>query len=98
MRKRQLEEILNMPDLLFSQLCEERYEINKGVYNTIDRWFYNQGLSLIVERREMILSFIQYISVTENQGKKVKFGSGGLTRKLDQFWEERIQTFKHKAM
>lgn len=94
----QLEEILNMPDLLFSRLCEEKYEVNKGVYNTIDRWFYNQGLSPVVERREMILSFIHYISVTENQGNKVKFGSGGLTKRLDQFWGKQIQPLENQVM
>ncbi len=94
----QLEEIVHMPDLLFSKLCEEKYEINKGIYNTIDRWFYKKGLSQIVKRREMILSFFQYLSLTENQGKKVKFGSGGLTTRLDYFWEQSIQPFNHQAI
>ena len=94
----QSEEILHMPDLLFSKHCEEKYEVNKGVYNTIDRWFYNQGLNQITERRKTILSFFQYISLSENQGKKVKFGPGGLTTRLVCFWEQQIQPFNHKAM
>jgi riboflavin kinase len=94
----QSEETFHMPDLLFSKLCEEKYEINRGVYNTIDRWFYKQGLSQIVERRKTILFFFQHISLTENQGKKVKFGPGGLTTKLDQFWEQRIRQFNHQAI
>ena len=94
----QSEEIMHMPDLLFLKLCEEKFEINKGVYNTIDRWFYKQGLSQIIERRKTILSFFQYISLSENQGKKVKFGPGGLTTRLSSFWEQKIQPFNHKAM
>lgn len=92
------EEIVHMPDLLFSKLCEEKYQINKGIYNTIDRWFYTKGLIQIIERRKMILSFFQYISLSENPGKKVKFGSGGLTARLGQFWEQQMDCFSSKAM
>ncbi len=92
----QSEELLNMPDLLFSKFCEEQFEINKGVYNTIDHWFHQQGLSHIVNRRKMILSFCQSICLSENE--KVKFGPGGLTTKLNMFWQQRIQQYNHKAM
>jgi riboflavin kinase len=94
----QSEEILHMPDLLFARICEEKYEINKGVYNTIDSWFYKQGLCQIVERRKTILSFFQYIRLTENQVKKVKFGPGGLTIRLEHFWEQSVGRFNHKAI
>lgn len=94
----QSEETFQMPDLLFSKLCEEKYEINKGVYNTIDHWFYKQGLSQIVERRKTILAFLKYMKVSENQGKKVKFGPGGLTTRLDHFWEQKIGRFNYKAI
>jgi len=94
----QTQETLHMPDLLFAKLCEEKYEINKGVFNTIDLWFYKQGLSQIVERRKTILSFFQYIRLTENKGKKVKFGPGGLTIRLEQFWEQQVERFNYKAI
>ena len=95
----QSEEMMHMPDLLFSKLCEEKFEINKGVYNTIDRWFYKQGLSQIIERRKTILSFFQYISLSENQGKKVKFGPGGLNNKTSLvFGNRKSNHFNHKAM
>ena len=94
----QSEEILQMPDLLFARICEEKYEINKGVYNTIDSWFYKEGLSQIVERRKMILSFFQYIRFTENQGKRVKFGPGGLTIRLERFWNQQVGRLNEKVI
>ena len=32
--------IVNFTDYSFQKLCEREYGINRGVYNTIDRWFY----------------------------------------------------------
>lgn len=80
-----LEEILNLPDLQFNQYCEQRFDVNKGVYNTIDNWFYNQGINSVVERRKTVLQFLYEITLNEG---KVKFGPGGLTRKLQAFWEK----------
>lgn len=94
--KFQSEEIVNLPDLLFSKLCEDRYSINKGVYNTIDRWFYEQGVTNIVNRRQMILSFFQSFGIAGKE--KVKFGPGGLTTKLNLFWAHRVQQFDHQAI
>lgn len=94
--KYQSEDIFNMPDLLFSRFCEEKFDINKGVYNTIDHWFYQQGVSQIVPRRRMILSFCQNELLSGN--KKVKFGPGGLTNKLNLFWQQYIQPLDHRAM
>lgn len=86
-----LEETLNLPDLQFNQYCEQRFDVNKGIYNTIDNWFYNQGIKCIVERRKTVLQFLY--EITLNKGK-VKFGPGGLTRKLQAFWEKRqIQSY-----
>lgn len=82
----QTEEILNMPDLLFSKFCEEHFEINKGVYNTIDSWFYQQGINRIVHRRKMILTFCQSIRLLRKE--KVKFGPKGLTSRLNAFWTQ----------
>ena len=94
--KFQSEEIVNLPDLLFSKLCEDHYDINKGVYNTIDRWFYEQGVNHIVNRRQMILSFCQSFCISGKE--KVKFGPGGLTTKLNLFWAHRVQRFDHQAI
>jgi riboflavin kinase len=96
MTKFQSEEILNLPDLLFFKFCDEQYGINKGVYNTIDRWFYEQGVNHIANRRTLILSFCQNFCISRN--KKVKFGPGGLTTRLNLFWTQHIQRFDHKAI
>ena len=95
MEKRKIED---MPDLYFSKLCEEKYDVNKGVYNTIDCWFYEQGLIQIIERRRAILSFFQYINLIENPSKKVRFGSGGLTSRLEQFWQVKICPYNQKVI
>ena len=92
----QSEEILSMPDLLFSKLCEDYYGINRGVYNTIDCWFYEQGGSNIVNRRKMVLAFCQIFCLSKD--KKVKFGSGGLSEKLNLFWTQYTQSFTHQAI
>ncbi|MBB6444321.1 hypothetical protein [Bacillus benzoevorans] len=96
MVKRLAEEILHMPDLQFTKYCEEQFAINKGVYNTIDLWFYQQGISSIINRRGTILLFCQ--SMAEAGNKKVKFGHGGLTAKLLLFWQQYRQSFEHKAI
>ncbi|SIS02013.1 hypothetical protein SAMN05878482_10993 [Peribacillus simplex] len=94
--KFQSEELLNLPDLLFSKFCEDHYYINKGVYNTIDRWFYEQGVSHIVKRRKVVLSFCQSFCISGNE--KVKFGPGGLTIKLNLFWTQHVPQFDHQAI
>jgi riboflavin kinase len=94
--KFQSEEIVHLPDLLFSKLCEDRYKINKGVYNTIDRWFYEQGVNNLVNRRQMILSFCQSFCIAGKE--KVKFGPGGLTTKLNLFWTQRVGRFNQQAI
>jgi riboflavin kinase len=82
----QTEKIFHMPDLLFSKFCEENFEINKGVYNTIDCWFYQKGIDHIVNRRKMILAFCQSIRFLRKE--KVKFGPKGLTSRLNSFWAQ----------
>lgn len=37
-------EYLNLPDLQFFLWCQQQYKLNKGVYNTIDSWFYEYGI------------------------------------------------------
>lgn len=97
--KKHAEEIWQKPDLFFSKYCEEKFDINKGVYNTIDCWFYEQGLEQITERRKTILSFFQYLHLIEKTNHKIKFGPRGLTTKLNQYWEKNHQlTCEHTAI
>ncbi|MEW9673533.1 hypothetical protein [Ammoniphilus sp. 3BR4] len=69
---------VQLPDLSFIRLCESQYGINRGVYNTIDTWFYEQGWKGIVERRETILRFLDRNSFQ-------RFGHGGLSIKLQEY-------------
>lgn len=77
--------ITNLPDLSFVQYCIQKYGINRGVFNTIDSWFFEDGLLDIKNRRETIVLFLQYVSYSKGKNDKVKFGNGGLTLKLIEF-------------
>jgi riboflavin kinase len=79
-------EYLNLPDLQFLQWCQQIYGLNKGVYNTIDRWFYEFGIVLIEHRRIYILAFLDFVKEEGvEQRKYLQFGRGGLTKQLQQF-------------
>lgn len=80
--------IPQMPDLKFVRFCEEEYGINRGIYNTVDEWFYEQGIGEIVRRREIILDFFKSLELNEDEDGKIKFGSKGLKGRLDHFFEE----------
>ncbi|MFA8438570.1 hypothetical protein [Pueribacillus sp. YX66] len=82
-------QFVNYTDHSFQKLCEKKYGINRGVYNVIDNWFYEKGIRNIISRRKEILGFLNFISkqFSLNQSK-VKFGSGGLVKKLEEFWYE----------
>jgi riboflavin kinase len=79
---------LNLPDLAFFHWCEQKYKVNRGVYNTIDAWFYEHGIVSIISRRKNILAFLDFVIDSSSAGshhKFIRFGDGGLTRKLEQF-------------
>nr|WP_295970896.1 hypothetical protein [uncultured Bacillus sp.] len=81
---------LNLPDLHFFLSCQNRYKINKGIYNTIDNWFYEYGIVPIIHRRIHIIAFLDYVNQNKDSisHKYVRFGNGGLTKKLNEFTEE----------
>lgn len=74
---------LHLPDLLFFKYCHNNYQINRGIYNTIDSWFYNQGVLDILERRSQIIYFLNYNQKIGFVGGK--FGKGGLSEQLNEF-------------
>ena len=78
---------VHLPDLSFVRKIEESFSINRGVYNTIDEWFYNYGFKDVLERRMHILKFLQYIPVNaeEQLTKKRLFFSDGLTNTLENY-------------
>jgi len=88
-RKLKDSEYLNLPDLHFFLSCQNKYKVNKGVYNTIDNWFYEHGVVLIIQRRIHILAFLDYVNQKKETAshKYVRFGNGGLTKTLNEFTE-----------
>ncbi|MCM3078598.1 MULTISPECIES: hypothetical protein [Brevibacillus] len=83
-----VEEKIHLPDFSFCKVCETVYGVNRGIYNTIDSYFYQKGNKDIVVRRQMILSFLQSIGTSQanlNKKSSFKFGHGGLVEKLDAF-------------
>src|SRR5699024_10000028 len=75
-----------LPDLKFVRFCEEKYGINRGIYNTVDEWFYEQGIEGIVRRREIIMDFFK--SLNESENRKVTFGSKRLREKFNHYVAE----------
>jgi|HigsolmetaAR203D_1030402.scaffolds.fasta_scaffold01081_20 hypothetical protein len=78
-------QVIHLPDLSFVKWCDETFGVNRGVYNTIDSWFYEKGLTDILERRKHILHFLKYAQ-TSGKEKKIKFGHGGLSISLANYW------------
>ncbi|MCY8232978.1 hypothetical protein ACT6P6_22230 [Priestia endophytica] len=85
-----LERNIHLPDLMFVNLCDSQYGINRGVYNTIDAWLYKHGLTDILERRRNILSFLESIKFKSETAEKgrLKFGPGGLSIKLQNYFSK----------
>jgi len=80
-------ELIHWPDRKFAEYCRNRYRVNRGIYNTIDVWLYENGIRDIGERRRLILLFLQSCrdgSGTED-GKYLKFGKGGLTERIRRY-------------
>nr|WP_246869473.1 hypothetical protein [Priestia megaterium] len=84
-------EYLNLPDLQFFQWCHSQYGLNKGIYNTIDQWFYGIGIERVQYRRIFILKFLEFskdYGVVKDQQKFIRFGNGGLIRRLQGFMRD----------
>lgn len=82
---------LNLPDLQFFNWCNQQHGLNKGVYNTIDNWFFEYGIVNIHNRRINILAFLDFLkddALVQNQQKYIRFGPGGLKRKFQEFTKE----------
>lgn len=80
------QQIFHFTDLSFFHYCQNKFNVNRGVYNTIDEWFYNHGEINILERRKHMVKFLRFVS-----GKtpgQLKFGPGGLTTRLVTYWNQ----------
>lgn len=83
-----LEQEIHQTDLTFTRTCYEKYGINRGVFNVIDSWFYERGYTHILKRRKIILQFLRYLhdSASSAPRQTMKFGSGGVSARLSEFW------------
>lgn len=84
-------EYVNLPDLQFFLWCNKNFRLNRGIYNTIDSWLYDLGIHHIIVRRIYLIAFLDFVKETlpeERNQKFLRFGNGGLTRKLQQFIDE----------
>ncbi|OIK13076.1 hypothetical protein BIV60_14815 [Bacillus sp. MUM 116] len=79
---------LNLPDLQFFIWCNQKYKVNRGVYNTIDHWFYEYGIVNIQYRRIQVLAFLDFFKdkvFEQDKQKYIRFGHGGLAKSLNEF-------------
>jgi riboflavin kinase len=86
----QTSKYLNLPDLQFFNWCNRQYRVNRGVYNTIDQWFYEYGIVNVHARRIQILAFLDFVKdeMLEEQPKFIRFGHGGLSKRLNEFMDD----------
>ncbi|MEH7255256.1 hypothetical protein V7111_24420 [Neobacillus niacini] len=79
---------LNLPDLQFFNWCNQQFQVNRGVYNTIDQWFFDYGIVNIHHRRIQLLAFLESIKgekFEQDKQKFIRFGHRGLTKRLNDF-------------
>jgi riboflavin kinase len=78
---------IHLPDLTFVRQTEGNFNVNRGVYNTIDAWFYDYGLKDIVERRNHIIRFLAYSKEDVNEERAIErvFFPNGLTNALESY-------------
>ncbi|MFD1707877.1 hypothetical protein ACFSCZ_14215 [Siminovitchia sediminis] len=83
--------VTHYTDFSFQKFCDQTFGVNRGVYNTIDRCFYERGIKDITTRRKEILSFLQFVTgeADDKPSSRVRFGKGGLVMKLNEYWERR---------
>ena len=79
---------IHVPDLDFAHECEQRFGINRGIYNVIDSWFFEQGVTNILARRTCILQFLSAQMRQVKPGGTLRFGHGGLPARLREFWSK----------
>lgn len=82
-----MEEQLHLPDLEFVKEAQSKFYVNRGIYNTIDAWFYKNGFRNIVERRHHIIQFLNYAHeiIKEDQERKHIYFPDGLIPTLENY-------------
>lgn len=83
-------ESVHLPDLDFVRFCEMKFSINRGVYNTIDQWFFQQKISNVCQRRTVILRFLYWVTIYLPSDRKLQFGMKGLTTNLNCYYSNYV--------
>jgi riboflavin kinase len=85
-------DVLHQPDISFAAWCLEQYGVNRGVYNTIDLWFYQCGVKHIVSRRRIVIDFLERLQATGRKPRtnRLKLGKGVLAASLKQYADTRL--------
>ncbi|RHW31773.1 hypothetical protein D1B33_17590 [Lysinibacillus yapensis] len=81
--KKKIDQLIHLPDLRFVRYCEENFGVNRGIYNIIDAWFYDQDMVNVSNRRKVIIEFFSYLN---KEKENFKFGPGGVKAQLENFW------------
>lgn len=79
--------VIHYPDLHFVNYCTDEFDINRGIYNVIDKWFFEKNYFNVIERRKVIIEFLNYVSEENEMDQKAKFGKGGVSDYLAGFWQ-----------
>ena len=81
----QSEQTIHLPDTEFQVFCETAFGINRGVYNVIDYWFFENGIQHVVARRKEIVNFLQLQrrEIRKDGSVKIRFGKNGLKNRLE---------------
>lgn len=80
------------PDLSFQAYCKDHFGVNRGIYNTVEEWFFSKGFHEIVERRKLILDYFAYTKNSSKLGPPernltfFKVGKGELIPSLESFF------------
>jgi hypothetical protein len=77
--------LVHYPDLLFVRRCEQKFGINRGIYNTIDAWMHAHGFVDITERRTHIVRFLAKHAGNRRSPRGSVFGSGRLSACLEDY-------------
>lgn len=81
-------DIIHRTDLLFHKFIYQEFGVNRGVYNTIDQWFFDHGCINVINRRTEIIHFLHYASNLFGKSEnKLVFGSGRLVSYLVKYSE-----------
>lgn len=81
--------LIHKTDLSFQKIIDQQFGINRGIYNTIDHWFFEHGYTNIVQRRSEIIKFLRYISRTlKRSNGKLRIGSGRLVFFLSEYMKK----------